>query len=73
VFPSILRSLLDLRINTLSEDMLVAVATAIADIVESNHLKYDSIIPKVDDPRIIHIVTNTLKNAIQKHIDKKNQ
>jgi malate dehydrogenase (oxaloacetate-decarboxylating) len=73
VFPSILRSLLDLRINTLSEDMLVAVATAIADIVESNHLKYDYIIPKVDDPRIIHIVTNTLKNAIQKHIDKKNQ
>jgi malate dehydrogenase (oxaloacetate-decarboxylating) len=73
VFPSILRSLLDLRINTLSEDMLVAVATAIADIVDRNHLKYDYIIPKVDDPRIIHIVTNTLKNAIQRHIDKKNQ
>jgi malate dehydrogenase (oxaloacetate-decarboxylating) len=73
VFPSVLRSLLDLRINTLSEDMLVAVATAIADIVDSNHLKYDYIIPKVDDPRIIHIVTGTLKNSIQRHIDKKNQ
>ncbi|MDQ6723947.1 MAG: NADP-dependent malic enzyme [Thermoproteota archaeon] len=73
VFPSVLRSLLDLRINTLSEDMLVAVATAIADIVDSNHLKYDYIIPKVDDPRIIHIVTDTLKNSIQRHIDKKNQ
>jgi malate dehydrogenase (oxaloacetate-decarboxylating) len=71
VFPSILRALLDLRVNTLSEDMLVSVATAIADIVDSNHLKYDYIIPKVDDPRIIHIVTDTLKNAIQKHIDKK--
>jgi malate dehydrogenase (oxaloacetate-decarboxylating) len=73
VFPSVLRSLLDLRIDTLSEDMLVAVATAIADIVDSNHLKYDYIIPKVDDPRIIHIVTGTLKNSIQRHIDKKNQ
>ena len=73
VFPSILRALLDLRINTLSEDMLVSVATAIADIVDSNHLKYDYIIPKVDDPRIIHIVTDTLKNAIQRHIDKKKQ
>ena len=60
VFPSILRALLDLRINTLSEDMLVSVATAIADIVDSNHLKSDYIIPKVDDPRIIHIVTDSL-------------
>jgi malate dehydrogenase (oxaloacetate-decarboxylating) len=71
VFPSILRALLDLRIRTLSEDMLVAVATAIADIVDSTHLKNDYIIPKVDDPRIIHIVTRTLRDAIQKHIDKK--
>jgi malate dehydrogenase (oxaloacetate-decarboxylating) len=68
VFPSILRALLDLRVNTLSEDMLVSVATAIADMIDSNHLKYDYIIPKVDDPRIIHIVTDTLRNAIQRHI-----
>jgi malate dehydrogenase (oxaloacetate-decarboxylating) len=71
VFPSVLRALLDLRIRTLGEDMLVAVATAIADIVDSTHLKNDYIIPKVDDPRIIHIVTRTLRDAIQKHIDKK--
>jgi malate dehydrogenase (oxaloacetate-decarboxylating) len=71
VFPAILRSLLDLRVKTLSEEMLVSVATAIADIVETNHLKYDYIIPKVDDPRIIHIVTDTLKNAIKRHLDKK--
>jgi len=71
VFPAILRSLLDLRVKTLSEDMLVSVGTAIAEIVDTNHLKYDYIVPKVDDPRIIHIVTNTLKNAIQIHLDKK--
>jgi malate dehydrogenase (oxaloacetate-decarboxylating) len=71
VFPSILRALLDLRVNTLTEDMLVSVATAIADIVDRDHLKYDYIIPKVDDPRIIHIVTDTLKKAIQRHIDKR--
>ena len=73
VFPAILRSLLDLRVKTLSEEMLVAVATAIAGIVDANHLKYDYIIPKVDDPRIIDIVTDTLKNAIQRHLDKKIQ
>ncbi len=71
VFPSILRALLDLRVNTLTEDMLVSVARAIADIVDRDHLKYDYIIPKVDDPRIIHIVTDTLKKAIQRHIDKR--
>jgi malate dehydrogenase (oxaloacetate-decarboxylating) len=58
-------------VNTLTEDMLVSVATAIADIVDRDHLKYDYIIPKVDDPRIIHIVTDTLKKAIQRHIDKR--
>ena len=71
VFPSILRALLDLRVTTLNEAILVSVATAIADIVDSHHLKFDYLIPKVDDPRIIHVVTDTLKNAIQKNIDKK--
>jgi malate dehydrogenase (oxaloacetate-decarboxylating) len=72
VFPSILRALLDLRINTLSEDMLVSVASAIASIIDDNQLKDDYIIPKIDDPRIIQIVTDTLKNAIQRHANKKN-
>ncbi len=71
VFPSILRALLDLRINTLSQGMLVAVATAIANILDKKQLKLDYIIPKVDDPRIIHIVTDTLRNAIQSHIENK--
>ena len=73
VFPSILRALLDLRIKTLSEDMLVSVAKAIASIVDDNQLKDNYIIPKLDDPRIIHIVTDTLKNAIQKHIEMKDK
>ena len=68
VFPSILRALLDLRVNTISEDMLVSVSVAIAGIVDSNNLKENYLIPKLDDPRIIHIVTDTLKKAIQKKI-----
>ena len=51
--------------------MLVSVATAIADIIDTNHLKYDYIIPKVDDPSIIHIVTDTLTNAVQKILTRK--
>lgn len=73
VFPAILRALLDLRVKNLGEDMLVTVATAIADIVDISNLKEDYIIPKVNDPRIIRIVTDTLKNAIAKHLEKKEQ
>ncbi len=73
VFPSILRALLDLRINTLSEDVLVSVAAAIAGIVDSNNLKDDYIVPKLDDPRIIQIVTDTLKNAIQRSVGEQIQ
>jgi malate dehydrogenase (oxaloacetate-decarboxylating) len=48
--------------------MLVSVAYAIASIVEDIHLRYDYIIPKVDDPRIIPIVTKTIKKVLHKHI-----
>jgi malate dehydrogenase (oxaloacetate-decarboxylating) len=70
VFPSILRALLDLRIRTLGEDILVIVANAIANLVEDAHLKEDYIIPKLNDQRILPIVTQTLKIAMQKHMRK---
>jgi malate dehydrogenase (oxaloacetate-decarboxylating) len=73
VFPAILRALLDLRVKNLDEAMLVSVATAIADMVDSNNLKFDYVIPKVNDPRLIRVVSDTLKDAIGKHIEKKKQ
>jgi malate dehydrogenase (oxaloacetate-decarboxylating) len=70
VFPSILRVLLDVRAKTLSEDMLVSVAYAIAEIANDTHLNEDYIIPKINDPRILPTVTNALRDAIQKHVTK---
>jgi malic enzyme len=52
--------------------MLVAIATAIVNILDDKQLKSDFIIPKVDDPRITHIVIDTLRNAIQSHMEDKN-
>jgi malate dehydrogenase (oxaloacetate-decarboxylating) len=72
VFPSILRALLDLRAKNLNEFMLVSVAYAIASIVEEVHLKDDYIIPKVDDPRILPIVTKTIKKVLGAHVRNKN-
>jgi malate dehydrogenase (oxaloacetate-decarboxylating) len=70
VFPSVFRALLDLRANNLSEFMLVSVAHAIASIVEDVHLRNDYIIPKVDDLRILPIVTKTIKKVLGRHIKK---
>lgn len=64
VFPSIFRALLDLRIKNIDEDILIAVAQSIANLVEPKNLKEDYIIPKINDPRILPIVTNSIKEYI---------
>ena len=66
VFPAVLRALLDTRAKGLDEKMLVTASYAIASLVEKTHLKEDYVIPKVSDPRILPIVTRTLKEAIGK-------
>jgi malate dehydrogenase (oxaloacetate-decarboxylating) len=68
VFPSLLKALLALRIKNLSEDMLVAVAYAISGLIDDKQLKTDYIVPKLNDPRILAIVTKTLKETMQRHI-----
>jgi malate dehydrogenase (oxaloacetate-decarboxylating) len=70
VFPALLRSLLDLRAKNINEDMLVAVAYAIASLVDNKHLAQDFIVPKVNDPRIMPVVTQTLKDALVIHTAK---
>ena len=40
-------------------------AYAIASLVVKTHLKEDYIIPKVNDPRILPLVTEILKKAIE--------
>jgi malate dehydrogenase (oxaloacetate-decarboxylating) len=65
VFPSVLRALLDTRAKALDEQMLVTASYAIASLVEESQLNEDYVIPKVNDPRILPIVTQTLKMAIR--------
>ncbi len=68
VFPSFLRSLLDLRAKNIDEGLLVSVAYAIANLVDEKHLSTEFIVPKVNDIRIQPAVTQTLKDALQRHI-----
>lgn len=64
VFPSIFRALLDLRIRNLDEDILISVSRSIADLVDIKLLNEEFIIPKINDPRILPVVTNSLKEYI---------
>jgi malate dehydrogenase (oxaloacetate-decarboxylating) len=68
VFPSVLRALLDTRAKGLDEDILVAASYAIASLVDRSQLTEDYIIPKVNDPRILPTVTDTIKVAIKSHM-----
>ena len=68
VFPSLLRSMLDLRVKNLTEQMLVSVANAIANLVDDKHLAPNFIVPKVNDPRILPAVTQTLKKVLVTHL-----
>lgn len=71
VFPSLLRALLDLRIRNLDENTLVSVAHTIAGLIEDKHLKEDYIVPRVNDPRILPVVTKAVKeNLYTKHKNK---
>ncbi|MGZ5471189.1 MAG: NAD(P)-dependent malic enzyme [Nitrososphaeraceae archaeon] len=68
IFPSVIRSLLDLRVKLLDDNLMVNVAYAIANLVESEHLKPDYIIPQINDQRILPVVSQTLNRVIQKTV-----
>lgn len=64
VFPSFFRALLDLQVKKIDEDILIAVAKSISDLIESQNIKEDYIIPKINDPRILPVVTKSVKEYI---------
>ena len=67
VFPAIFRVLLDLRMKNLDEDILITVSKSIADLVHSKQLNESYIIPKINDPRLLPIVTKSVKEYIVNH------
>jgi malate dehydrogenase (oxaloacetate-decarboxylating) len=61
VFPYMIRGLLDNRIRNITEDTLIAVSYAIAEIIKEDSLKEDNIIPKLNDPRLYFAITQVIK------------
>ena len=62
-FPGIFRGLLDGRIHKITDEMLVAAATAIAECVSAEQLNSNFIIPSVFDSRVVSSVAAAVRGA----------
>lgn len=62
-FPGIFRGALDVRATQINEEMKLAAAYAIADLITVDELKEDYVIPDVFDKRVVGKITEAVKNA----------
>ncbi len=63
VFPGVFRGLLDAQSRTINEDMLVAAARALADVVSADELGPNYIIPSVFHPDVAGAVAAAVREA----------
>ena len=62
-FPGIFRGALDARAKKITQEMKVAAVYALADLIESDELTPEYIIPKPFDKRVAEHVAKAVKNA----------
>ncbi|HZC19136.1 MAG TPA: malic enzyme-like NAD(P)-binding protein [Rubrobacteraceae bacterium] len=62
-FPDIFRGALDVRAREISEDMKLAAARAIADVIPEETLSEDYVVPSVFDERVAPTVAETVAQA----------
>ncbi len=65
-FPGIFRGALDVRASDINNEMKIAAAYALADLVSEKELRADYIIPAAFDPRIKDAVANAAAQAAKK-------
>lgn len=61
VFPGIFKGALECRVSKISENMKLAAALAIADLIADDELSDDYIIPSVFDPRVCGAVADSVR------------
>ncbi len=64
VFPGIFKGALEGRAASITEDMKLAAATAIADLVAPSELNENNILPEAFDPRVAAVVSQAVKKNI---------
>ena len=65
VFPGIFKGALEGRASAITEDMKLAAASAIADLVSPSELHEDNILPEAFDPRVASVVSQAVKKLIR--------
>jgi len=65
-FPGIFKGALEGRASQITEEMKLATATAIADLVTEDQLSEDFILPEAFNPEVAETVSNAIKNLIHK-------
>jgi malate dehydrogenase (oxaloacetate-decarboxylating) len=63
VFPGIFKGALEVRSKVINDEMKLAAAYAIADLIDSKDLKEDYIIPDVFDKRVCNAVSTEVKRV----------
>ena len=64
VLPGISRGALEGRAAAITEEMKLAAAQAIADLVDEADLNEDNILPEAFDPRVAEAVSQAVKEHI---------
>ena len=64
-FPGVFRGLLDAQARTITDNMLLAAADAIAEVVEPDRLNASFIVPSVFDPRVATAVAEAVARAVE--------
>ena len=64
VFPGIFKGALEGRAAAITEEMKLAAAQAIADLVDEADLNEDNILPEAFDPRVAEAVSQAVKEHI---------
>ena len=65
-FPGIFRGAFDVRASDINEDMKLAAAKALADLIPENELNEENIIPQAFDPRVGKAVAAAVAEAARK-------
>ena len=65
-FPGIFRGALDVRASDINEEMKVAAANALANLITEEELNADYILPKAFDPRVKDAVAKAVAEAARK-------
>ncbi|HCM13687.1 MAG TPA: NAD-dependent malic enzyme, partial [Lachnospiraceae bacterium] len=65
-FPGIFKGALEGRATAITENMKLAAAVAIADLVPDDERNADNIMPQAFDPKVCEAVSNAVKSYIGK-------